>query len=114
LSCDSATRAPTVGIVWGNGKSDRRVDFAPDHRGVSLGQCTSLPYSGSRHCIWPDLRAAVARHGYPRQAYCPGLAVAECVRGETDRHNPTGMSRPHDCIRAGAPAPDPGQVCRLL
>jgi hypothetical protein len=48
------------------------------------------------------------------RAHRPGLAVAECVRGETDRNNPTGMSRPHDCIRASAPAPDPGQVCRLL
>jgi hypothetical protein len=25
--------------------------------------------------------------------------VAELVRGEADQHNPTEMSRPHDCIR---------------
>jgi hypothetical protein len=49
-----------------------------------------------------------------RRAHCPELALAECVRGETDRHDPTGMSRPHDRIRGGAPASDPGQVCRLL
>jgi hypothetical protein len=42
------------------------------------------------------------------------LAVAESVRRETDRHDPTGMSRPHDRIRGGAPAPDPGSVCRVL
>src|SRR5262249_29130463 len=41
-------------------KSDRGVDFAPDHRGVSLGQFTSLSYSGPGHCVWPDLQAAVA------------------------------------------------------
>src|SRR6266498_2602373 len=51
---------------------------------------------------------------HPRQAHCPGLALAECVRGETDRRDPTGMSRPHDRIWGGAPASDPGQVCRLL
>jgi hypothetical protein len=31
--------------------------------------------------------------------YCSGLAVAEWVRGETDRHDPMGMSRPPDCAR---------------
>src|SRR5262245_11894052 len=29
-------------------------------RGVSLGQFTSLSYSGPRHCVWPHLQAAVA------------------------------------------------------
>src|SRR5256884_9726850 len=29
--CDSASRTSTVGIVGGNDKSDRGVDFAPDH-----------------------------------------------------------------------------------
>jgi len=32
-------------------------------------------------------------NGHPRQTYCSGLAVAEWVRGETDRHDPMGMSR---------------------
>jgi hypothetical protein len=32
----------------------------------------------------------------------------------TDRHDPTGMSRPYDRFRGGAPTPDSGQVCRLL
>jgi transposase len=44
----------------------------------------------------------------------PRLVVAEWVRGETDRHDPTGMSRPHDRIWGGAPASDPWDVCRLL
>src|SRR5262245_40807460 len=34
LPCDSAPRTSTVGIVRGDDKSDRGVDFAPDHRGV--------------------------------------------------------------------------------
>jgi Integrase core domain len=46
LPCDSAPRTPTVGIVRGDEKFDCGVDFAPNHRGVPLGQCTSLPYSG--------------------------------------------------------------------
>src|SRR5262249_42341170 len=70
LPCDSASRASTVGIVRGDDQSDRRVDFAPDHRGVSLGQFTSLSYSGPRHCVWRGLQAAVACHGHSRQADC--------------------------------------------
>src|SRR5437667_1614483 len=46
-----APRAPIVGIVRGDDKSDCGVDFAPDHRGVPLGQCTSLSYSGPGHCV---------------------------------------------------------------
>src|SRR5260221_866315 len=67
LPCDSAPRTSTVGIVRGDDKSDRGVDFAPDHRGVSLGQFTSLSYSGPRHCVWRGLQAAVACHGHPDQ-----------------------------------------------
>ena len=114
LPCDSASRTSTVGIVRGDDKSDRGVDFAPDYRGVSLGQFTSLSYSGSRHCVWPGLQAAVACHGHSGQADCSPIAVAESVRRETDRHDPTGMSRPHDRIWGGAPAPDPWSVCRVL
>src|SRR6266850_3122317 len=77
LSCDFAPRAPIVGIVRGDDKSDRGVDIAPDHRGVPLGQCTSLPYSGPGHCVWPALRAAFARHGNSGQADRAPIAVAE-------------------------------------
>ena len=43
-------------------------------------------------------------------------ALAACKRhkAKLDRHDPPGMSRPHDRVRGGAPAPDPGQVCRVL
>jgi hypothetical protein len=44
----------------------------------------------------------------------PRLALAECIRRETDRHDPTGMSRPHDRVRGAAPTTDPRQVCCLL
>jgi hypothetical protein len=40
--------------------------------------------------------------------------LAERVRRESDRHDPTGMPRPHDRIWGGAPASDPWKVCRLL
>src|SRR6266404_854794 len=36
--------------------------------------------------------AAVARHGHPGQADRSPVAVAEPVRREADRHDPTGMS----------------------
>jgi hypothetical protein len=79
-------------------KSDCGVDFASNYRGVSLGECTSLPYSGPGHCVWPALRAKVARHGHLGPADRAPIAVAEPVRREADRHNPPGMSRPHDRI----------------
>src|SRR5262249_38231341 len=71
---------------------------APNYRGFSLGQFTTVSYSGSRHCVWRGLQAAVACHGHSGQADCSPIAVAEPVRRETDRHDPTGMSRPHDRI----------------
>jgi hypothetical protein len=52
--------------------------------------------------------------GIRGQADCSPIALAECIRRETDRHDPPGMSRPHSRIRGGAPAPDPGQIYRLL
>jgi hypothetical protein len=81
------------------------AEFAPDHRGVSLGQCTSLSYSGQGHCVWSDLQAAFARYGHSGQADCSPIAVAEPVRRETDRHDPTGLSRPPDRVRGGPSAP---------
>src|SRR4029077_3185300 len=39
--------------------------------------------------------------GHSRQAHCGRLAVANGVRRETDRHDPTGMPRPHDRVRGG-------------
>src|SRR5262249_38926610 len=112
LPCDSASRTSTVGVVRGDDKSDRGVDFAPDYRVVPLGQCTSLSYSGPGHCVWRGLQAALACHGHSGQADCSPIAVAEPVRRETDRYDPTVMSRSHDRIWGGAPAPDPGPVCR--
>src|SRR5262249_2711704 len=55
---------------------------------------SSLSYSGPGHGLWPALRAAFARHGHSGPADRAPIAVAEPVRGEADRHNPPGMSRP--------------------
>src|SRR5262249_54514223 len=60
------------------------------------------------NCVWRGLQAAVACHGHSGQADCTPIAVAESVCRETDRHDPTGMSRPHDRIWGSAPAPGPG------
>src|SRR5262249_4934602 len=60
------------------------------------------------------LQAAVTCHGHSGQADCTPIAVAESLCRETDRYDPTGMSRPHDRIWGGAPAPDSGPVCRVL
>jgi hypothetical protein len=60
--------------------------------------------------------AAVTRRlrGMGIKAHCGGLAVAEWVRGEADRLDPTGMPRPHDRIWRDAPASDPRKICRVL
>jgi hypothetical protein len=60
--------------------------------------------------------AAVARRlrAMGIQADCARVAMAERVRRETDRHDPTGMCRPPDRVRRGSSAPDPSRVCRLL
>src|SRR5262249_42155594 len=62
----------------------------------------------------PIFRQRLGAHGHSGQADCAPIAVAESVRRETDRHDPTRMSRPHDRIWGGAPAPDSGSVCRVL
>jgi len=100
-----------AGAPWQNCFAERLIGSI---RRVSMGQFTSLSYSGPRRCVWRGLQAAVACHGHSGQADCSPIAVAEPVRREADRHDPTGMSRPHDRIWAGAPAPDPGSVCRVL
>src|SRR5262245_35431042 len=56
-----------------------------------VGQWASLSYSGSGHGIWPGLRASVARHGHSGQADCSPIAVAECIRRETE---PTASIQP--------------------
>jgi hypothetical protein len=48
------------------------------------------------------MRTAATRHGHSGQADRARVAMAEWVRGETDRHDPTGMRRPPDRVRSGA------------
>src|SRR5438067_1486529 len=59
LPGNSAPRASSMGIVWVDGKSDCKVDFAPDYRSVPLGQCTSLPHLGPGRCVWPGPSCSV-------------------------------------------------------
>ena len=42
--------------------------------------------------------ALVPGHGYSGQADCARITMAERLRGETDRHDPTGMCRPSDRV----------------
>jgi hypothetical protein len=62
--------------------------------------------------------AAVTRRlramGIRDKPIAPGSPWQNGVRRETDRYDPTGMSRPHDRIWGGAPASEPWEVCRLL
>src|SRR6266436_1590316 len=101
-------------LCWSNSSTSLAKSASDRVNRSTLGQFTSLSYSGPRHCVWRGLQAAVACHGHSGQADCSPIAVAEPVRRETDRHDPTGMSRPHNRIWGGAPAPDPGSVCRVL
>jgi hypothetical protein len=54
------------------------------HTHALFALSTSLSYSGPGHGVWPDLRAAVARHGHPGQADRSPFAVAEPVGREPD------------------------------
>jgi hypothetical protein len=47
-------------------------------------------------------------------ADCARVATAEWVRGETNRHDPTGMRRLPDHVRRISPAPNPSRVRRIL
>src|SRR5436305_2118290 len=50
----------------------------------------------------------------PRQTYRSRLALAERLRGKTDRIDPTGVRRPCDRLGRGAPTPDSASLCPLL
>src|ERR1700761_741481 len=58
LSCHCAPRTTTLGVVWRDGKPNRRVDLAPSYRGVPVGPHAAISHSGSRHLVWCRLFAA--------------------------------------------------------
>src|SRR5262249_23761957 len=85
-------------LVWIN------VTNHPTAEGIARQKTATLSWDEAPRYLIRDQDAiygtAVARRlRHPRQTYCSRLAVAEWVRGKTDRHDPTGMSRPPDCAR---------------
>ena len=80
--------------------SDKSL-VSPDSNDAALQRQTALSRwdneGGAGRDLWRLGHASTARHGHSRQADCAGIALAERLRGETDRHDPAGMRRPPDC-----------------
>ena len=74
-------------------KPDGRMDRASNNRGISLGWCPATPHSRSGLDLRHHRRAPTARHGYPGQAYCTSLALAEWLCRTADRINPARNQR---------------------
>ena len=55
-----------------------------------------------------------SRHGYPGQAHCTGVALAEWLRRTADRVDPTRVRGPFHHLGRGASAPHPANLCPLL
>jgi hypothetical protein len=62
-------------------------------------QYARIGFSGRTRDLRCCRHAPITSHGYPRQAHCAGLAVAELFCREVDRNNPSRVRRP--CRRIG-------------
>ena len=93
---------------------DSRMDRSANNGSISLERGPALPDPRSG----PDLRgyraAPITSHGYPRQTYCAGLAVAELFFGKIDRIDLTGMPRPYRRSGRSASAADSGCIRHVL
>ena len=102
-------------LVWINVTATRRPNGSRSRLlKLPLERGPTLPDPRSGRDLRCRCQAPITGHGYPRQAHFAGLAVAEWVCRATDRHDPTGMSRPHDRVWGGVPASDPWEICGLL
>jgi hypothetical protein len=105
------TAAP-LSLQW----SQKNVGLSLDSAEAQIGQPTATALSGPRP--GRDLRCCchppATGHGHSGQADCARVAMAERVRGETNRHDPTGMRRPPDRVWRGSSAANPSRVFRLL
>jgi len=99
LSCYHTKRTTTLGVVWRDGKPNRGVDLAPDHRGVPVGPCAAISHSGSGHRVWSGLLAADPSDGYSGPSDRTPITMAKCLCREAHRLDPAGMSGPHDRVR---------------
>ena len=75
----SRARAAAVAVVRGDPQSDGRVAGAPDHRSVSVGQCTEISHSRQRPSIRCCIQGSCARNGDPGPAHIVPLALAKWV-----------------------------------
>ena len=73
-----------------------------------------VPNPGPRRDLWCRSHTAATRYGHSGQADHARVAMAEWVRGETNRHDPTGVRRPPDRAGRISPSPDPLRVRRIL
>src|SRR5262245_14179362 len=105
-------RKSAVMIQWWLRIKEERSDRSP-HREAKQLVLVTLAWL-SFVSIAAAQTSAPPNPDLPARGSNAGLTVAEWVRGETDRNDPTGMSRPYDRFRGGAPTPDPWEVRRLL
>jgi hypothetical protein len=70
--------------------------------------------SRSRWYLRRNRNSAAAGDGYPGQADCTSVALAEWICRATDRIDPARMPRPCDRPGRGASAQNPESLCRLL
>jgi hypothetical protein len=102
-------------LVWINVTASPSAELgcAPDHRSISLERGSALPDPRSGWHLRHNRNSAIARHGYPRHAHRPSVALAEWLCRAVDRIDPTRMPRPCDRTGRGASAPDPAILCSL-
>ena len=69
-------------LLWfrGDPQSDGRVAGAPDHRSVSLGQCTEISHSRQGPSIWRRVQGSRPSNGDPGPANVVPLALAKWIR----------------------------------
>jgi hypothetical protein len=70
--------------------------------------------SRSRWYLRRNRNSAAAGDGYPGQADCTSVALAEWICRATDRIDPARMPRPCDRPGRGAFTQNPARLCRLL
>ena len=74
-----------------NRASDCRMDRSPAHRGIRLGEDTTIHHSRSRWGLWRRLDPAASCDGHPGSADRASITMAKWTYGEAHRFDPTGL-----------------------
>ncbi len=69
---------------------------------------------GSRPHLWTVVQGTSPEHGHPRSAHSATKSVAERLLRTAEREYPTGMPRPLNRLRRGAPPANPQRLLRIL